>query len=93
MFTTQAETSWRPDQNACKLNAELDTRQATTILSRHMAHPYQEYEGTPLWSTLDKEIAALEKNGDLELTTARQYVIGWLCKSLNKAGLVTAATR
>jgi hypothetical protein len=27
VFTTQAATSWRPDQNACKLNAELDTRQ------------------------------------------------------------------
>lgn len=26
MFTTQTATSWRPNQNACKLNAELDTR-------------------------------------------------------------------
>jgi hypothetical protein len=27
VFATQTATSWRPNQNACKLNAELDTRQ------------------------------------------------------------------
>ena len=47
-----------------------------------MKHPYFRYEGTPLWRAVDAEIAALEANGDLEVTTAREYVIGSLCKRL-----------
>ena len=54
-----------------------------------MPHPYVEFEGTELWRRLDKEIAALEHNGDLELTTARRYVIGYLCKQLVNARLAT----
>lgn len=50
-----------------------------------MAHPYEEYERTALWRTLDDEIASLERNGDLKILTARAYVIGSLCKSLTLA--------
>jgi hypothetical protein len=53
-----------------------------------MDHPYKEFEGTKVWRAIDSEIKALEKNGDLELTTARQYVIGSLCKCLAKKSLL-----
>jgi hypothetical protein len=53
-----------------------------------MKHPYSEYESSPLWKALDAEIAALEKNGDLKLTSARPYVLGSIAKTLVVKGLV-----
>ena len=58
-----------------------------------MAHPYNEHEGTALWSAIDKEVASLEKNGDIELRTAREYIVGSLCKRLANTGLVTKTKR
>ena len=53
-----------------------------------MAHPYQEFEGTRLWTALDAELHALERNQDVTLTTARWLVIGSLCKRLESEGLI-----
>jgi hypothetical protein len=47
-----------------------------------MKHPYIEFENTALWKAIDIEIADLEKNKDLQLSTAREYVIGSLCQKL-----------
>jgi hypothetical protein len=55
-----------------------------------MPHPYQQYESTELWQAIDAEISELEANRDLQLSTARHYVIGSLCKRLVEAGLATA---
>ena len=46
------------------------------------SHPYCEYEGTPLWRALDKGIADLVENQDLEERTRREYFVGYLCKLL-----------
>ena len=46
------------------------------------SHPYREYEGTPLWRALDKGIADLVENQDLEERTRREYIVGYLCKLL-----------
>ena len=53
-----------------------------------MTHPYAAYEGRGLWKALDAELSALEANGDLKLTTARRYVIGALCRRLDRLGLL-----
>ena len=55
-----------------------------------MNHPYVEFEKTPLWKTLEKAISDLQENQDVKLTTAQQYVIGYLCKQLVKRKLVAA---
>ena len=47
-----------------------------------MEHPYKEFEGTVVWQRIDAAIADLEENQDIKLTTAREYVVGYLCKSL-----------
>ena len=52
-----------------------------------MSHPNTEFEGTPLWKTIEKEIKSLVENQDLQLTTAPEFVIGSLCKCLVKAGV------
>ena len=54
-----------------------------------VTHPYAAYEGSALWRVLDAQITALEENGDLRLTTARQYVIGSLCHALAQSGVAT----
>ena len=50
-----------------------------------MSHPYEKYENTELWKTLDNAINSLVDNKDIELTTNIEYVIGYLCKCLLSA--------
>ena len=52
-----------------------------------MSHPYEDLEQTPLWRTLQRAIEELRKNGDIELTTAPEYVVGYVARSLERDGL------
>jgi hypothetical protein len=56
-----------------------------------MPHPYEEHEESPLWRSLDAEIAELEANGDVAVTTAREYVLGALCRRLVRERLVVSS--
>ena len=56
-------------------------RQLARAKSLHR-HPYAEYASTGLWRTVDKGIGDLVNNGDLEEKTAREYIVGYLCKML-----------
>jgi hypothetical protein len=42
----------------------------------------------PAWRVLDAAINELDAIGDLQLQTARRYVIGFLIKELARAGLL-----
>jgi hypothetical protein len=55
-----------------------------------MTFPYQAFVGSSLWQAIDTELASLEANGDLSLSTPREYVIGALCARLIAAGLATS---
>jgi len=44
--------------------------------------PYNEFEETELWKTLVKVLIDLVKNKDMQLTTPKEYVIGYICKIL-----------
>jgi hypothetical protein len=57
-----------------------------------VSHPYEEYEGTRLWAAIADEIEALEKNHDLTLSTAPEYVVGSLCRRLIQVGCAHAET-
>lgn len=46
--------------------------------------PYDKYRGTPLWEKLDRIVADLEDNRDIEITTGREYIIGYLCRQLSE---------
>ncbi len=46
------------------------------------SHPYSEFENTEHWKVVDAAIRDLEKNEDVKLETAREYVVGYLCKKL-----------
>jgi hypothetical protein len=48
-----------------------------------MTHPHAKLENTPLCVLLDADLAALEANGDVQLTAAREYVVGALCERIS----------
>ena len=57
-------------------------------------HPYEKFENTNLWQVVEQSIFELEENQDLKLTTASEYVIGFICKKLDECKLLneTAVT-
>ncbi len=57
-----------------------------------MEFPYSQFAKTKLWKAIDKAIADLEKNQDLELTTNRKYVVGYLCKSITDQKSISKTT-
>lgn len=50
-----------------------------------MSHPYKQFEGTPLWETVNKGIDDLVENNDIEETTRREYIVGYLCKLISES--------
>lgn len=54
-----------------------------------MKFPYRKFEDNDLWKTIDTALAELEENGDFHLTTARRYVVGYLCQQLARKKHVT----
>jgi hypothetical protein len=51
------------------------------VYPKKIPHAYQEYEGTHLWSIVDKALDFLERNKDITIDTRRVYVVGYLCKA------------
>jgi hypothetical protein len=43
-------------------------------------HPYENFENTPLWTAFNNSLAELEQNQDIEITTRKELVIGYICK-------------
>lgn len=54
-----------------------------------MARPYSEYRNTPLWSALEKVVADLQASGEISISTAPEYVIGFMCRELAARQIVT----
>jgi hypothetical protein len=50
-------------------------------------HPYPEFETTTLWAIVEKCITDLEDNSDVNITTRREYIIGYICKALSENGV------
>ena len=44
-----------------------------------MSHFNKHLEYTPLWAVINKGIEDLVKNNDIEETTNREYIVGYLC--------------
>lgn len=45
-------------------------------------HPYKDLEGTELWKKVSQCIDDLVKNQDINITTKKECVIGYLCKMI-----------
>ena len=47
-------------------------------------HPYKTYEGSPIWSVVETAIADLVGNQDIEETTRREYIVGYLVQQIKR---------
>lgn len=48
--------------------------------------PYRALMSHPAWATIDNALGELENNDDLQLRTARRYVIGFLIQQMVEQG-------
>jgi hypothetical protein len=48
--------------------------------------PYRALMAHPAWEVVDQALGELEDNDDLELRTARRYVVGFIVQQLVNAG-------
>jgi hypothetical protein len=46
--------------------------------------PYDMLKGTPVWKIVDRCVADLVENNDLVETTRREYIVGYICKKLQR---------
>jgi hypothetical protein len=49
-----------------------------------LKHSYTRYENSDLWNTVRQAVVDLIENQDLELQTREEYVIGYICKALER---------
>jgi hypothetical protein len=61
-------------------------RRTRTKTTDPPGHPYQEYEGSPLWKVVDQAVGDLVNNGDVEEKTHRSYIVGYICKLVSAGG-------
>lgn len=55
--------------------------------------PYKKFESTELWNAINHAIGDLVENTDIEETTAREYIVGYLCNTFYDNGLVKLHTK
>jgi len=60
-------------------SGQMDPRTISSP-ANEKTHPYRAFEGTPIWRKVNRAIAALVKNRDIEEKTAREYIVGYVCK-------------
>ena len=48
------------------------------------SHPYKKFENTPLWAVINNGIDDLVENNDIEESTQRDYIVGYLCKLISE---------
>ncbi len=61
-------------------------RQCETVqhLPKGQAHPYSAWERTPLWRAIEKAVADLVENQDLVENEYREYIVGYVCKIIDR---------
>jgi len=46
--------------------------------------PYEMFRGTPVWKIVNRCVTDLVENNDLVETTGREYIVGYICKKLQR---------
>jgi hypothetical protein len=47
-----------------------------------MSHPYESFEADPLWQVVSNAISDLVRNGDVSEQTGREYIVGYIVKTI-----------
>ncbi len=45
---------------------------------------YKQFEGTELWNVVSQCLDDLVENQDIDITTQKEYVAGYICKRINE---------
>lgn len=45
-----------------------------------MEHTYKDFEDSELWNCITRSVSELIDNGDIEIYTPMEYVVGYICK-------------
>jgi hypothetical protein len=45
--------------------------------------PYEGFRDCRLWKVIEKSLDDLKENQDIDITTAQDYVVGYLCKKIH----------
>ena len=53
-------------------------------LPNGQVHPYARWEGTQLWKAVEKAVEGLVENQDLIEKAPREYVVGYICKVVER---------
>lgn len=56
-------------------------------------HPYEQYEGLPVWRVAERAFADLVANGDIKETTARTHIVGYMVKCLVDEGVIESSRK
>ena len=46
-------------------------------------NPYIEFVGSPLWAAVERAVDDLIENRDLQLTTVKDFVVGYIVKQVS----------
>ncbi len=52
---------------------------------------YDEYRNTPLWRAVTEVVVELEATGEIEVRTAPEYVVGFLCRELTAKWVIAGS--
>jgi hypothetical protein len=56
-------------------------------------HPYVKYDGTAAWKAIYAALEQLVLNDDIQEQTPREYIVGYIIKSLANAGVAIGVER
>jgi hypothetical protein len=62
----------------------VKSRESVQHVPRGQPHPYLAWERTPLWRAVEKAVADLVKNQDLVENEYREYIVGYICKIVDR---------
>jgi hypothetical protein len=51
---------------------------------KRQTHPYVRWRGTPLWKAVEKAVADLVQNQDLVENEYHEYIVGYICKLIDR---------
>lgn len=63
-------------------------REARKTRISNEGFPYKKYEETEAWRIVDTTISNLVANDDLKENTNRKYIVGYICRCLDDAGVL-----
>jgi len=70
-------------ENIVFMAAAIKNGPSVQRVPKDQKHPYERWEGTPLWRVIDKAVCDLIQNRDLVEDEYHEYIVGYICKIID----------